>query len=568
MKHNTLKTLSFVTVASLGILACNPLNKMSKNTDVIEVSATPDPLELHGDSVEVNVTGTFPTKYFHKKAKVTVTPVFKVDSQIVKEFDSMDFQGEKADGEAQVINFEKGGKFDFNVKLPYTPELEYGELYAVAEGSYKTKEKALGEIKIADGTVITPLLVMSDDKPIIGADKFQRITTENLTATVNYLINSPVVRSSELSDADMKQLIADIKARANDSTYVFKALKVDGYASPDGEISLNDNLADDRAKSASNAVKNYLRRYKVSTEDDFYQLQGKGEDWPGFKSEMEKSDIKDKELILRVLQMYEDRAKREQEIKNLAATYVEVADKILPKLRRSEVTLVVDKVGKTDEQITELAANDAAALNVEELLYAATLTNDMNTKLSIYKKVAEIYPEDWRGHNNIGYIYLLQNKLSDAKTQFNKAASIDASNPVVNNNLGVIARLEGDRATAMSYYDKANGAGTDVGYNKGIVNIKNGDYEDAVSNFGGSQSFNAALAQLLNGDPDKALSTLEASDEANTAEGYYLKAIIGARKNNKEMVMNNLKSAVGKDASLKAKAKKDVEFLKFDLSSI
>lgn len=584
MKKNTIKSLTVIAIASMGIMACNPLNKMKRNTDVVNFNADPNPLEMHGDSVEVTVKGTYPTQYFHKKAKVKITPVFrKSDSTLVKEFDSMMFQGEKAEGEGQVIPFSQGGKFDFTVKLPYTPEMQFGTLYAKAEGSYKTKEQLLGEMEVAPGTNVTPLLVMSDDKPIMGKDNFTRTTTEEMKASIHYLINSDYVRPAELRDDDMDRLKEEVAKRTAEEVYTneatgeetvigsynFKALNIKGYASPDGEISLNDNLAIDRAESAAKAIERILDRNDIEYDkDSFKNLEGKGEDWKGFKTAMEKSDIKDKELILRVLQMYDDNKKREEEIKNLAATYVEVADRILPELRRSEITVVVDKVGKSDDQITDFAANDPAVLNVEEMLYAAMLTNDMNEKLAIYKTAASTFNEDWRTHNNVGYILLLQNKLDAAKAEFDKALSIDNSNPVVNNNLGVIARLKGDREMAMDYYNKAAGAGEEVNYNKGIINIKQGNYTKAVSNLGNSNTFNAALAQLLNDDADGALSTLEASEEATAAEGYYLKAIIGARKENKEMVMNNLQSAVGKDASLKDKAKKDVEFLKFDLGSL
>ena len=584
MKKNTIKSLTVIAIASMGIMACNPLNKMKRNTDVVNFDAEPNPLEMHGDSVEVTVKGTYPTQYFHKKAKVKITPVFrKSDSTLVKEFDAMMFQGEKAEGEGQVIPFSQGGKFDFTVKLPYTPDMQFGTLYARAEGSYKTKEQLLGEMEVAPGTNVTPLLVMSDDKPIMGKDNFTRTTTEEMKASIHYLINSDYVRPAELRDEDIDMLKEEVSKRTTEEVYTnketgeetvigsydFKALNIKGYASPDGEISLNDNLAIDRAESAAKAIERILDRNGIEYDkESFRNLEGKGEDWKGFKTAMEKSDIKDKELILRVLTMYDDNKKREEEIKNLAATYVEVADRILPELRRSEITVVVDKVGKSDDQITDFAANDPAVLNVEEMLYAATLTNDMNEKLAIYKTAASTFNEDWRTHNNVGYILLLQNKLDAAKAEFDKALSIDNSNPIVNNNLGVIARLKGDRDMAMDYYNKAAGAGEEVNYNKGIINIKQGNYSKAVSNLGNSDTFNAALAQLLNDDADGALSTLEASEEATSAEGYYLKAIIGARKENKEMVMNNLQSAVGKDASLKDKAKKDVEFLKFDLGSL
>jgi Tfp pilus assembly protein PilF len=445
-----------------------------------------------------------------------------------------------------------------------------GELKAKIVGRYKSKSQELATVKVADGTIVTPNLVEDDDKPILGADEFQRITTDVHNAQIHYLINSSYVRPSELRDEDMEKLIEMIEKKAADSNYVFKKADIQAYASPDGELSLNENLAEDRAGSAAKALKRQMRKADAEkgTKDEFYNLVGKGEDWKGFKKAMQASDIKDKDLILRVLEMYQDVKKREQEIKNLAETYTVLKDEILPELRRSQIALSIDKVGKSDEQIAQLAADSAKGLNVEELLYAATLTDALSKKLEIYKKAAKIYPDDWRGHNNAGYVKLMQNDVSAAKSYFEAAQSKASNNPIVMNNLGVIARLNGDRSAAMDYYNKANGAGDEVNYNKGIVNILNGNYDAATSNFSSFNSVNKALAQILAGSADQAVRTIDDSDEKTTAKAYYLKAIAGARTNNKELVMNNLKTAISKDPSMKDRAMKDAEFIDYDLSTL
>ena len=570
MKSQTLKSISLITVASAGLLACNPLNKMAKKADDVKYTATPDPLEMHGDSVEVTVNGTIPPKYFNKKVTATIKPYFKAEDGTVTQFDSIVLVGESADADGKKINFANGGSYKLNSKVPYNKSMANGELWVTAVGKYKGKVKDIQDFKLADGTITTPLLVQSDDKPIVGADNFERITTETHKAEIHYLINSATVRSSELSDEDVKQLFADIKAKAVDTNYQFKSLHVEAYASPDGELTLNENLADNRAKSAGNVVERELKRRKVAEakEEGFTELVGKGEDWDGFKTAMEASDIEDKDLIIRVLQMYKDPAKRETEIKNLAETYLEVKDQILPDLRRSQVALAINKVGKSDEEIARLASEDASKLNVEELLYAATLTTDMDEKEAIYAKAVSIYGDDWRSHNNLGYIKLMKNDMAAAETNFNNAAAKAPNEAVVNNNLGVIARLKGDRKKALEYYNKAGGAGKEVAYNKGIVYILDGDYASAVSNLSGSASFNEALAKVLNGDNEGALNTLNNSEAANTAEGYYLKAVIGARMEKEDLVKNNLKTAISKDPSLKEKALNDVEFMKYDLSSL
>lgn len=571
MKPKSVRNLSIILAASMGLIACNPLSKMAKNAQNLKYTVTPNPLEMHGDSVEVTVSGKVPPKFFHKKASAIIKPYFK-DQQgnVVTNFDSVLLVGENADGNGKKINYEKGGDYEIVTKVPYTAGMERGELFVTAIGKYKTKVKNIVEIKLAEGTNVTPKWVQSDDRPIMAADKFVRITTDMHKADIHFLINSPNVRGKELKDADILELKEIIKTKAADSTYVFKGLKIDAYASPDGELSKNENLAQNRAKAAGKSVKAMLKREKVSNakDDTFYVLAGKGEDWSGFKSKMEASDIEDKNLIIRVLEMYQDPVKREAEIKNLAKTYEEVADKILPQLRRSQMTLTVDKVGRSDEMILDLAKNDPTKLSVEEILYAATLTNDLNEKLDIYKKAAAQYGNDWRTHNNVGYIQLLQNKLNDASANFKKAEGLDSSQPIVHNNMGVIARLNGDITEAKSRYGKAGGAGSDVNYNMAIVQIIEGKYGSAVSNIGSNNTLNAALASILNGEAEKALNIIEQSEDKSSAEAHYLKAIAAARTNKEDMMKSNLKTAIKKDASLKSKAMKDVEFIKFDISSL
>jgi tetratricopeptide (TPR) repeat protein len=565
MEMKTINKTS-ILLLTLAVAACNPLGKMAKNAENINYSITPNPLEMHNDSVALSISGKFPPKYFNKKVAVTVTPILKTageSGEVIKEFKPITLLGEAADGEGTKISYEKGGSFTYNDKIPYKNAMEYSVLELNAVGNFKSKSKDFVGNKVGDGTIITPYMVRADDKPILGKDKYTKVVPRSIEAEIHYLINSAAVRPTEMSDADVKKMNEFIKTGI-EKKYVFKGLSVSAYASPDGEISLNENLANDRAKSAKVAIENELKRRKVNVSaQGFFNEQGKGEDWDGFKRAMQQSDIKDKDLIIRILEMYPDPSKREQEIKNLAATYTEVADKILPGLRRAKITLNAEEPSKTDAQISELAKSNPAALTVEELLYAATLTNSIDEKLAIYTSFAQLFPTDWRGPNNIGYIHLLQNKTSDAKAQFEKALKMDPNNPVVNNNMGVIARINGNKEEAKSYYAKASGAGNEVNYNQGIIMIMEGNYSGAVSNMGSEKSFNASLAKLLNGDANGALSTLDASDDKTLAEGYYLKAIIGARTSNKELITANLKSAFEKDAKLKVKARKDAEFVKY-----
>lgn len=549
-----------------GLVACNPLKKMSENAENVQYSVNPNPLELHGDSVAMSVTGKIPPEYFHKKAIVEVTPVLKTkgtNPEVIQEFETLTLVGEAATGEGQKITAASGGSFKYEDKIAFKEAMTYATLEAKIVGVYKGAKKEFGYYPVGDGTIITPKLVMADEKPILGNDKFVKVIPKNIDAQINYLINSSQVRSSEYNDEDYKAFREFLK-EGSTKGWAFKGVKVAAYASPDGEISKNDNLANERAESAKKALDTYFKKNKIDAAkaDGFYTLEGKGEDWEGFKTKMQASDIKDKELILRVLQMTSDLDKREQEIKNLAATYTEVAEKVLPELRRSAFTVMAEEQSRTDEEISKLVKSSPDSLSVEEILYAATLVEDLNDKLSIYNSAKKVYPNDWRGHNNAGYIMLLQNKANEAKTEFEAALNAENGNKVASNNLAICHKLSGDVSKAKELYTAASGAGKEVNYNMGIIDIMEGNYSNAVTKMSGMNSFNAALAQLLNGNNEGAIKTIDASDEKDLALSYYLKAVAGARSGNKDLTVNNLKTAFSKDAGLKKKAMKDVEFLK------
>lgn len=564
MKTNTFKSFAIIGLAAATTVACNPLKNMTKRADEVKYTVTPNPLEMHGDSIEVNIAGSIPAKFFNKKVSVEVTPVLKYEGGN-ESMDKIILVGEDSEISGKKINYEKGGSFSYNDKIAYVDGMDVATLDAEAVGKYKGKEKVFDPVQIATGTIITPNSSEEDDMVIVGADKFTRVTPVNKTAVINYQVNKSNVRSSELSDADMKEMKEWSKKTSNNPMFVFKGTDVVAYASPEGEISLNANLADNRAESGARAIQSMLRRNKVEAAkaEEFFNKMGKGEDWAGFKSAMEASDIKDKDLILRVLSMYEDNSKREEEIRNLAATFEVIQDEILPNLRRSEITVKGEMTSFSDEKIEEFAKTNPDTLTAEELLYAATLTDDMQRKNDIYVAYAEMYPNDWRGPNNIGYMYVMNNDMESAKKEFDKANSLSPNNPVVNNNLGVYERANGNDVKAMEYFAAANGAGPEVGNNVGYLKMRSGDYVAATSNYGGVKTYNAALAQTLNGDYQTALKTIDASPTATSAKSLYLKAVIGARMDDKNMAMSNLKSAIAKDASLKTRAKRDAEFSEY-----
>ena len=564
MKKNTIKSVAFIGLAAVTTVACNPLKNMTKRAGEVNYTVTPNPLEMHGDSVEVNIAGTIPPKFFNKKVSVDITPTVSYEGAD-KNLDKITLVGEDSEVSGQKIAYERGGNFTFSDKIAYVKGMDVATLNALAVGKYKGKEKSFNPVQVATGTVITPMSAIDDDMAIIGADKFTKVTPMNSTAVVNYDKNKSFVKSSESSDEDMKAMKAWATKMAKNPMFVFKGTDVSAYASPEGEISLNSNLADQRANTGASAVNSMLRRAKVkaASDKDFFTKSGKGEDWDGFKAAMQASDLKDKDLILRVLSMYEDNLKREEEIRNLAATFEVIQDKILPNLRRSEINLKGEMTSFSDEKIKDFAMSNPDTLSAEELLYAATMFNDMDKKIMVYNSFVKNSPKDWRGPNNLGYVQSMKNMMAEAKANFDKANSLSPNNLVVNNNLGVYERAMGNNAKAMEYYSAAKGAGAAVGANIGYLEILKGDYSSAVSNYGSTKTYNAALAQTLNGDFQTALQTIDASSTASSAESLYLKAIIGARMGDKNVMISNLKGSINANAAMKAKAKKDAEFTSY-----
>lgn len=536
---------------------------MAKKEALVQYSVTPNPAEMHGDSVAVTITVNYPAKYFGKKVVLNVTPQLGDHK-----FKTVTLLGEKAEGTGTRISKKTGGSYTYTDKQPYTPDMLDADLKVNATGNVKSKTKEMPSRVVGHGTIITPYLIKNDDKPIIGKDKFEKTTPVAVEGKAYFVISSTsYVNKKDMKGEAMKPVNDFTKAHASNPNMEIKSITISSYASPDGEAGANANLAEDRfektKKDMMTQSKDKKNPFPAGQQEGTYQKQTVAEDWPGFQDEVSKSSIKDKDLILRVLSQYPDGEKREQEIKNMSETYEELKQDILPSLRRSVVTVNAIKHNRTDEQILNFARTAPDSLSLEESLYAATLTTDLNEKLTFYKNAERKYPTDWRCANNVGCIYLQQNKLADAKAAFGRAAALSANNPIIMNNQAICMRWEGDRKTARETFNKAKSAGPEVSYNLGLCDIQDGKYADALTNFGANTTFNVALAKVLSGDLDGALSTIDKSSEKEDALSYYLKAIIGARKGNKDMLINNLRTAISKDASLKSKAKTDVEFLKY-----
>ncbi len=568
-----MKKVNFYVLATcaLALTACGGMNKMAKMANEVQWDVTPKVLEMHGDSVEMEITVTFPPKYFQKAAILELTPVLKYEGG-EKAFESKAVQGESVQANNEVCSFANGGTFKTKSKIAFEEAMRSSELIARVKATMKDKSQDLPEQKIADGVMSTALLLDKNAMTIGAADKFERITNDSKGATLFFVINKADIQSKELKKdevAALKQFISDVAA--NERMEV-KGIEISAFASPDGEESLNDKLAANRMKNSDSFFKKELKKSKVSADESVFKTTSLAEDWDGFKTLMQESDIQDKELILRVLSMYSDPVVREKEIKNISAAYEEIADKILPQLRRSTLSVNVAVIGHSDDEIKELIAANSEDLTVEELLYAATLTEDNAEKLSIYQKAAAKYPEDWRTNNNVGHISYKMGNIAEAKAAFEKAKEADASNTVVLNNLGACAYAEGDEAAAKEFYNAAAGAGDEVSYNQAVIATKKGDYESALNLYQSSKmnTFNWALCKYLNyfstknNDVfDATLGILNKIEDQDNAKISYLKAVIAARKQDKDLLINSLKVAVEKDASLGAYAAKDIEFAQY-----
>jgi len=554
----------FLTLFAAMLLAvsCGGPKKMADNASLVKYKVTPSPLELHGGKVALTVDVNYPEKYFHKKAIVTATPFLKYASGET-DLKSQTLQGEAVEDNYKVISYTTGGSFSYSDEFEYKPDMMRSELFVKGEAKVKNKTVSLPPVKIADGIITTPLLVMVDPKPIYFGHNFVRITAGTYEADIHYVINQSDVRPSELKQSDIVGMKDFIVNANKDERTTLKGIKVSAYASPDGPLDLNTKLSGNRGGSATTFVKKDLKaaKVKVPTDAEFFSLISTPEDWEGFKKLMEESNVRDKDVILRVLSMYSDPVVREREIKNVAAAYEEMKVSILPKLRRSKMTVDVEKVGWSDAEIVDLVNRDLDKLEMEEFFYAATLVSDNPTKLKIYQKAAEKYPDCLRAYNNAGCVLLAMNRVSDAKQQFQKALELKDHN-TIKNNLGVVALLEKDMEKAEQMFTSSMGAGPEVNYNLGIIKIMQGDYESAQNYYGNTVSFNSALVKLLQGNPAPAIETLKKIEDPG-AKVYYLMAVAAARDGDVELMYNSLRAAIARDASLKAYALKDVEFYKY-----
>ncbi|MBQ9201864.1 MAG: tetratricopeptide repeat protein [Bacteroidales bacterium] len=546
--------LSLMMAIALLLTSCGPKLALVRE----HFTVTPEVLESVGGQVDASIDGVIPEKMFPAKAVVTITPVLKYEGGEV-EGSPLSLQGEKVKGNSQVIPTKAGGSFKMKSSFDYIPAMQRSELYARIAVVKGKKTVVHPEIKLADGVIATEALANAKTAtPANSQDKFQRIIQEETQANIMFLIQQSNIRSSELKSEEVKALANAIAAAAKAENKEVSGVKISSYASPDGAVALNEKLAAQREKNTTGYINRELKKAKAtaSVDADFT-----AEDWAGFQELLMNSNIQDKDLILRVLSMYSDPERRETEIKNLASAYKALADEILPQLRRSKMTLTVDVIGRSDEEIISTLFNDPARLSIDELLYAATLFNPTERKEAVYRKAVELYPDDYRAYNNLGNLAYAAGKIDEAKAWYEKAyAKEQAAEVCVNMALCAMAE-NADKAVIEKYLSQAAGA---EGYEQamGLYNIRKGQYAEAAKAYGETASNNAALAQILAKNYTKAKTLLDQVDPKD-AETYYLMALVGAKTNNKEDVVAGLKQAVTIDPSLKEKVLKDVEFAKY-----
>ena len=548
----------YLPLAALLVLALSSCGKMGElSSDYF--TTNPEVLEAIGGKVPVTINGKFPEKYMKKKATVEVTPVLRWKGGEAKGQPAV-FQGEKVEGNGQTISYKVGGSYTMKASFDYVPEMANSELYLDFKITKGKKTYTIPSVKIADGVIATSELpTAASSNASYANDAFQRIIKDAQTANIMFLIQQANLRNSELNSDDMKEFhkkVAEINA--DTKNYKLNNIEISAYASPDGGVELNTGLAENRENNTEKYMQRQLKKGKIDANlDAKYTAQ----DWEGFQELVSKSNLQDKDLILRVLSMYQDPEQRETEIKNISSVYKTLADEILPQLRRARLTANYDIIGRSDDEINEAFNTDAKVLSVEELLYAATLTNDNARKEAIFTKTTQLYPNDFRAYNNLGELAFAAGDAAKAESYFKQAASKNANAPEVNANLGLCELVKGNVAAAESYLGKATGANA-ANEALGNLYIKQGQYDRAVNAFGDAKTNSAAQAQILAKDYNKAKATLSAIKNPDAMTDY-LMAIVGARTNNASLVSSSIKSAIAKDASMAQRAANDREFAKF-----
>ncbi len=550
------KNLFILSAASVLLMSsCSKLGALSAdNFNVI-----PDPLESQAGQVPATINGTFPEKYMKKKAVVTVVPELRyADGQVAKG-QSATFQGEKVMGNDQTIAYKAGGRYSMKTSFTYVPEMQKSELYLTFDARIGKKSYNVPAVKVANGVVATSELykrTLASENGVIAPDGYQRINEQKQEAAIKFLINQANIRKSELKNNSVKEFVKMLKKiNADREGLNLKNVEIQAYASPDGGVKLNDKLAGNRQNVSEKYVKGTLKKQKMNTDIDAHYT---AQDWDGFQQLVSASNIQDKDVILRVLSMYKDPQEREQQIRNMSAGFRELADGILPELRRSRLIINYETIGRSDEQIEQQYKEDPSKLSTNELLYLSNLGSKSSAEQeAIFKTAAAQNSNDYRAYNNLAALALAKGDKATAQQYAQKAASVSNETPEAQANLGLIALINGNVQEAERAISKSANS-ENVKAALGALNIAKGNYAQAEKDFENVNSNTAALAQLLNKNYDAAAKTLNNVKNQNAMTDY-LRAIVAARRGNKLEAASYLNEALKKDSSLKQYADNDLE---------
>lgn len=549
-------------VALMGTTSCSKkLGEFQSNY----FNTTPTPLETVGQNVPATITGNIPAKFMVKNAKVTATPVLEYASGSTQGTPVV-IQGENVRANGQVVSYNNGGTVQIPFNTEYKPEMAESNLYLDFQVDQNGKLYGLPRVKVGEGIIATSTLASAATvQAAIAKDNFQRIINEKYSADIRFLINQAVIRNNQITAADYvdlnKQLI-DANAAVNKE---IAGVTIHSYASPDGTLAFNTELAERREQVTEKFMENQLKKDKIT---EFGELTATftPEDWEGFQELVSKSNIQDKDLILGVLKMYKDPEQREKEIRNLSGVFNELADQILPQLRYSKIMASINVIGKSDQELIEVFNTNPGSLSEDEILYVATLTDDYNRKKEVYAKAGEVYPNSARAMNNLGMAEYALGNYAAAKSAFEKAKRLDPSLKATDMNLGLLQLLDGNYSQANELLGSAAGV-PEAADALGVYYLTQGEVAKANTAFGNTKTNNSALGKLLAKDYSAAQSILSAVPNPD-ATTYYLSAIVSARTNNENGVLSNLRKAISMDSSMLQQAKNDLEFAQFNLNSL
>ena len=581
-----IKIFSVLLMSSAVIFTGCGLKKMVKKQSQVTYSVTPNPMEAHGGKMTMEIKGTYPAKYFHKKANVTITPVIKAEDGTTVNLQPINLKGEKAVGDAKMIPYKTGGSFSVTQTTDYRPAFAACTLAGNAAATLSTKNATFEELFFGEGTIATSERTATNPKLgykneavsgsyLVFADHGytgKQITTK--TGLIYYEWNKDNLNwNAPLNKVDENKQTLNELMPFMDKYPEIIGVSITGWASPEGELNRNQDLSSNRSKTAKDwfdkeydkYIKNLAKETKQKPADlkkeIKFDLEDKGEDWDGFLSAVMASSMKEKDQVLNVIRSQTDRDQRQQQIRNMIAIYNEI-DNMLPELRRAIIKISCTDA-KTDEDIARLSSENPEELSLTELLYSASLTTDIKRKEAIYKAAIQLFPNDYRGYGDLACIKAFEGNLTEAKDLLEKAASISPNNGVILNNQGIIAMMEKNYEAAKQAFEESEKAGFSQAYNMGVLDLKKGDYAAAASKMANTKcDHNLALNQILSKNYAAAKSTLECITE-KTADDYYLLAIVAARTNTESSIYSNLKQACEVDPRYKVQAAKDMEFKKY-----